>query len=163
MFNKPENPSVPSPIPNSSAPTEHAVLPKAKPAHGSSSNPSIPSALPQRSVYSTAEYSQRRNAPPPPPPSLNRESGARERNRKRRGRRQAEWAWVIVAAALFGVFILMGMSALLLVRASQTTQEIIPTADVALVMPTAVVARANFNQGELGETLALADGSLIEL
>ena len=133
------------------------------PPPAASVNPSIPSALPQRPVYSTSEFSQRRNTPPPPPPVSVRESGVRERNRKRRGRRQAEWAWVIVAAALFGVFILMGMSALLLVRASQNTQEVLPTADVALALPTAVVARANFSNGDLGDTLALPDGSLIEL
>ena len=88
------------------------------------------------------------------------ESAARERARRRRlqSRRGGEWAWVIVAFAMLGVVITIGMSVSLLLRASQESSEIIPTA--AAVLPTPVDARTSFTNadGMTGQEVILNDG-----
>src|SRR4051794_17658235 len=80
----------------------------------------------------------------PPAPSL-QESAARERMRRRRVNSRSkggEWAWVVIAAAIFGIVMVMGLSGFILLRASQSTQEVMPTAVIALPTPIEV-ANAN--------------------
>ncbi|MBE0690586.1 MAG: LCP family protein, partial [Anaerolineae bacterium] len=102
-----------------------------------------------------------------PPPSLARESSARARMRRRKLRsrsRGSEWAWVIVAFALLSAVIVTSMSVALLVRASQTSGDAIPT-NIA-VLPTAVDVRADFTSLttiEGGERVTLDDGRTITL
>ncbi len=135
-----------------SRPVEDAALP---------TTPKLP-------VYTTPQtylgYSG--NQPLPAPPPISRESAARERVRRRyvQQRKQGgEWAWVVIAVALLGFVILGGMSAVLLVSASTSQQEILPTATMPL--PTAVVARNAFpGSGEfVGQPFTLEDGRTIEL
>lgn len=128
--------------------------------------PSPSSQSPQ--VYSTSAYSQKsRSTPPPPPPDHN--SSARERSRRRRTnkRNQAgEWAWVIVASSMIGVFALVIIGILIVLRLPQDSQEVIPTADVAAELPTPVDARTEFvleNSDINGDILSLPDGSTIQL
>lgn len=102
-----------------------------------------------------------------PPPSLARESAARARMRRRKLRsrsRGSEWAWVIVAFALLSAVIVTSMSLALLVRASQTSTDAIPT-NIA-VLPTPVDARTDFTSLtaiEGGERVTLDDGRTITL
>jgi LCP family protein required for cell wall assembly len=128
--------------------------------------PSPSSQSPQ--VYSTSAYSQKsRSTPPPPPPDHN--SSARERSRRRRTskRNQAsEWAWVIIAGGMIGVFALVIIGILIVLRLPQGSQEVIPTADVAAELPTPVDARTEFvleNSDINGDILSLPDGSTIQL
>ena len=97
----------------------------------------------------------------PAPPTLTRESAARTRMRMRRvkSRRGGEWAWVVVAIALLGVFIVVGMIVSLLVRVSQANEEVIPTA--AAVLPTPVDARTAFSLDD--EQVVLNDGRTFAL
>lgn len=121
---------------------------------------SIPSPRP---VYSTKEYANKRNAPPPPPPMQN--SAVRDRVRKRRmnnrGNSAGEWVWVVVAGALFAVVLVVSFGAFVIVQASNAEVAPIPTADV--VLPTAVVARSDFSDVLIDDTLVLEDGSSIAL
>lgn len=127
--------------------------------------PTVPSARP---VYSTSDYAKRRQYDaPPPPPSNERDSAARQRAKKRRvqgGRTQrAEWAWVVVAATLFAVVLVISVGATVFVQASQTAPEIIPTADAA-ALPTPILAYSDFSdQIQLDRALILPDGSSVEL
>jgi polyisoprenyl-teichoic acid--peptidoglycan teichoic acid transferase len=118
-----------------------------------------------RPVYSTSDYTNRRTAAPPPPPL--RDSAARERIRKRRAfggsASVTDWAWVVVAAALFAIVIIVSVGAFMLVQSSRSEIEVLPTADVSAFLPTPVVVRNTFSDAELGETLAMPDGSSIEL
>jgi polyisoprenyl-teichoic acid--peptidoglycan teichoic acid transferase len=102
------------------------------------------------------------NQPLPPAPNL-QESAARERMRRRRVNSRSkggEWAWVVIAAAIFGIVMVMGLSGFVLLRASQTTQEVMPTAVIAL--PTAIeVASANGLQ--TGQQITLSDGRNLTL
>ena len=103
-----------------------------------------------------------RSANLPPAPSL-QESAARERMRRRRvssRNRGGEWAWVVIAAAIFGIVMVMGLSGFILLRASQTTQEVIPTAVVALPTPIEV---ANANGAQTGQQITLSDGRSLTL
>jgi polyisoprenyl-teichoic acid--peptidoglycan teichoic acid transferase len=93
--------------------------------------------------------------PPLPPP----ESGARQRMRQRRvssRNRGGEWAWVVVALAVFSVVVVISMSLFVVLQASQTKQEIIPTAVVAL--PTPVDVRPGSNRIQDGQQITLSDG-----
>jgi len=134
-----------------------------------SSQPTVPSASTNSpEVYSTTAYTQqKRSAPPPPPPEYN--SSARERSRKRRvkGRnKSSEWAWVLVAGSMIGVFALVIVGILIVLRLPQEDVEVIPTADVAAELPTPVDARTQFvsDGSEIdGNVLSLPDGSTIEL
>lgn len=108
------------------------------------------------------------NTLPPPAPPLVRESAARERMRRRRvvsRRKGGEWAWVVIAAAMLGVVVISSMAIFLLLRTSQTEQEIIPTAVAAL--PTAVDVRSDFSGlagvGGSGQQVILEDGRSIVL
>lgn len=97
--------------------------------------------------------------PPPPSPSL-QASAARERMRRRRvnsRNRGGEWAWVVIAAAIFGIVMIMGLSGFILLRASQSTQEVIPTAVIALPTPIEV-ANANGGNLQTGQQITLSDG-----
>lgn len=51
----------------------------------------------------------------------------------------------------------------MLVQSSRSEIEVLPTADVSAFLPTPVVVRNTFSDAELGETLAMPDGSSIEL
>jgi LCP family protein required for cell wall assembly len=77
----------------------------------------------------------------------------------------SEWAWVIMAAALFAVILIISVSTLLFVRASQANQDILPTASFVADLPTPVVAHQDFaGLGSVsGDTLVLPDGSSIAL
>lgn len=109
------------------------------------------------------------SAPPPPPP-LSRETAARIRARRRRSRSRrsgGEWAWVIVAGAIFSLVLLIGMSGVLIVRNMGSSPEIVPTAtlDVAL-LPPAVDLGAAQDQGGDGASnnlVVLGDGTPVEL
>lgn len=117
------------------------------------------------SVYSTRYYSQKDSSPPPPPPV--RESTARERIRRKRHMKNtaSEWAWVFVAAVLFAVVLVVSLSAFMYVRATQNDIIVVPTADIASLLPTPVVALSDFSDQPVstGETLTMPDGSTIEL
>jgi polyisoprenyl-teichoic acid--peptidoglycan teichoic acid transferase len=98
---------------------------------------------------------------PPPPQPLVRESAARQRVRRRHGTRSSgiEWAWVIVAAALLGVVIILGLSGVLLLRSSQTERPVLPTAVADLsALPTPVDLRTAGGQLVTGQTVTLSDG-----
>lgn len=101
----------------------------------------------------------------PMPPEMERQSAARERMRRRRVQsrsRGSEWAWVIVAAAIFGIVVIGSLSLFIILQASQTQAEVIPTA--AVVLPTPVDAREGFNgSGQTGEQITLNDGRSITL
>jgi polyisoprenyl-teichoic acid--peptidoglycan teichoic acid transferase len=136
--------------------------------NGHSAASTWPNQPPVRSAAPTATHYYKDTTIPPPPPSLSRESAARERMRRRRVRgrgRGGEWAWVIIAAAMFGVVVIISMSFFLLLRTSQETQEVIPTA--AAVLPTPVDARSDFsglNGGVgTGQQITLDDGRSIIL
>ncbi len=102
---------------------------------------------------------------PPPPPSLSRESAARERMRRRKvsGRQSGgEWAWVVIAVALFGVVITLSLTVAVVMRASRE-QDILPTAAFSLAaLPTAAdVSSASTVSGV--DALELGDGRRIAL
>jgi LCP family protein required for cell wall assembly len=71
--------------------------------------------------------------------------------------RGGEWAWVVIAAAIFGIVMIMGLSGFILLRASQTTQEVIPTAVIALPTPIEV-ANASGGSLQTGQQITLSDG-----
>jgi LCP family protein required for cell wall assembly len=132
---------------------------------GVPTEPSIPKATPPV-VYSTSAYSTRRSTPPPPPPAAYRDSGIRERSRRRRASRGgglSEWAWVVVAAALFGIVLVVSLGAVVVIRANQLPQEILPTADILASLPTPVVADSGASGAVLAESLIMPDGSNIRL
>lgn len=115
-----------------------------------------------RQVYSAREYADKR--PPPIPPPM-RASAARERTHKRRigrGSNSAgEWLWVILAGVLFAVVLVVSFGAFILVQSSESQVAAIPTADVTL--PTPVVAYNDYSNVLIDDTLAMPDGSSIEL
>jgi len=136
--------------------------------YDASEQPTIASAANVPPAYSTSEYSQQsRSVPPPPPPSRN--SGIRERSKKRRvqGRSNgSDWAWVIIAAAMMGVFAIVIISILVILRLPQDEISVIPTADVIAELPTPIDARTQFitdGSAITGDILSLPDGSSIEL
>ncbi len=98
----------------------------------------------------------------PPAPPLS-ESAARERMRRRRVTSRSkggEWAWVVIASAIFGIVMVMGFSGFVLLRASQSEQEIIPTAMIALPTPIEV---ASANGIQTGQQITLSDGRNLTL
>ena len=136
--------------------------------YDASEQPTIQSAANVPPAYSTSAYSQQsRSVPPPPPPSRN--SGIRERSNKRRvqGRNQgSEWAWVIIAAAMMGVFAIVIIGILVILRLPQDEISVIPTANVVAELPTPIDARTQFvtdGSAITGDVLSLPDGSSIEL
>ncbi len=105
---------------------------------------------------------------PPSPPPIARDSSARDRSRRRRVHSRGsggEWAWVVIALALLSVVVIVSMSVFVLLRASQTEEEVIPTA--AAVLPTPVDARTDFSSGqgnvEGAQEFTLSDGRSIIL
>lgn len=89
---------------------------------------------------------------------------ARSRARRKRRGNLAEWAWVVVAIALVGVVMLSSLSVVVAIRANTLPQEIIPTADVVAVLPTAVIADGfGGNSSFLADSLIMPDGSNIRL
>lgn len=122
---------------------------------------SIPSPRP---VYSTKDYADKRHMPPTPPPietSAVRDRVRRRRIHKRGNNPVSEWVWVVVAGALFAVVLVVSFGAFVMVQASNTETVPLPTADV--VLPTAVVARTDFSDVLVDNTLLLDDGSSIAL
>ena len=106
---------------------------------------------------------------PAPPPPISHESAARLRARRRRSRRRSsgfEWAWVIVAGAIFSIVLLVGMSGVLLLQNGGRDQEIVPTAtlDVAMLPPPVDVRE---DDGPLDQSdnsvVVLGDGQAVEL
>jgi len=117
-------------------------------------------------IFSTSYYSNPGRTVPPPPPPSDRQSAARNRVRKRRVQgKTSDWAWVILAGALFSVMIIVSLSIFLFFRVSQQEQEVVPTAAVADLLPTPVVAYTEFGDSGLGigDQLVLPDGSSIEI
>lgn len=110
-------------------------------------------------------YVPRVDKMPPSPPPLARESAARKRARRRRGRKSGgEWAWVIIAMTMVGVIIIIGLVAMLVLRSSTTSQEILPTAEMNLsALPTAVDSRSENEIPIDGQAITLDDGSSIIL
>lgn len=108
-------------------------------------------------------------APPPPVGDAlaGRDSAARDRMRRRRvsgsGRRAGgEWAWVIIAMAMIGVAVSISLVLFLVLRSARSTQEIMPTAAVAVsALPTPVDFRASVAGN--GASLTLSDGSNVIL
>lgn len=140
---------------NRAAPTVSSGQPRVEPPPPTRATPTVP-------IY----YA---NQPPPAlnEPQAQRDSAARERARRRRGRSRrsgGEWAWVVIAAAMLGVVIILSMSVTLLLRASQGI-EAMPTA--AVMLPTAVDARGDLSSfnGELpiGAQVTLDDGRSLVL
>lgn len=123
--------------------------------------PAAPTALHTSTVRSIPSV----DVPLPPPPVHH--SAARERVRRRRVKsrsRGGEWAWVVIAAAMMGIVIVLGMSVSLVLRVSQSTQEVITTA--AAILPTPVDVRADFaslSRASGGERVILSDGRSIAL
>lgn len=102
---------------------------------------------------------------PPPPPPTTSQSAARERMRRRRvsSRRGGEWAWVVIAGALFSVVVVISMSVFVMLRAAQAQEVFVPTA--AVVLPTPVDARDLTINGTPvnGQQITMADGRSIIL
>lgn len=120
---------------------------------------SIPSPRP---IYSIKDYENKTRTPPPPPPQTSAvRDRVRKRRRNQRGNSASEWVWVVVAAALFAVVLVVSFGAFVIVQASNTETIPLPTANVAL--PTAVVARNDFSETIVDDTLLLDDGSSIVL
>jgi LCP family protein required for cell wall assembly len=102
---------------------------------------------------------------PPPPPPLSRESAARVRMRRRRVQtRGGEWAWVIIAFALFGVVVTVSLTLFIMLKASQDKPAaVIPTAIVDLPTPVDVRSSAAIGGVVSGQQLTLNDGRSITL
>lgn len=128
------------------------------------SNPSeIQTSKTAEPVFSTRYYQKGYEAPPTPPA---RESAARERVRKRHHQRdhKLDWAWIMIAGVLFIVVIVISMSLFLILRSAGDNMEVIPTANVAEILPTPLLAHYNFASDlGIGKALELPDGSSIEL
>lgn len=91
-------------------------------------------------------------------------SRERMRQRRHRGRRRGgEWAWVVIAGALFSVVLIISVSVALIFRTTQTGVRVLPTAVGAL--PTPIDARQVYTGGELraGQQIVLDDGRSIVL
>ncbi len=125
----------------------------------------LPPATPTALHTSTVRSIPSLDGPLPPPPAHH--SAARERVRRRRVKsrsRGGEWAWVVIAAAMMGIVIVLGMSVSLVLRVSQSTQEVITTA--AAILPTPVDVRADFaslSRASGGERVILSDGRSVAL
>lgn len=123
--------------------------------------------VPHNRVTATPVDMYRNNmSAPPPPPSIMRESAARQRSRQRRvtgPSKGNEWAWVIIAAALFAVVVISSMSVFLFLRASRIQQEVLPTAEAISALPTPVDFRGNGGVPGIGNQLVLDDGTKIKL
>jgi polyisoprenyl-teichoic acid--peptidoglycan teichoic acid transferase len=131
-----------------------------KPNERSAEEASIP--LP-RPIYSTKDYADKRAVPPPPPPDMLR-SAPRERALKRRSSSKnsvADWAWVVIAGALFAVVLVVSFGALVYVQANQAGVVAIPTAEI--VLPTPVVVQNDYSNVLVDDTLVMQDGTSIEL
>jgi polyisoprenyl-teichoic acid--peptidoglycan teichoic acid transferase len=125
----------------------------------SSSNTSKPDVL-------TGQQQAPRASRIPPPPSRPRNSVGQVRPARRRQARRrssgADWAWVVIAIAIFGVVIVLGFTGMMLLRSFQTDPEVavLPTAsaDPAL-LPTPVDFRITIDQQfEVGEVVTLENG-----
>ena len=101
--------------------------------------------------------------PPPPPESQTRDLS---RRRRTRGKRGTEWAWVVIAGGMIGVFGIVIMGMLIVIRLPHSSQEVLATADLSTQLPTPVDARTDYiaDGRVVGvDVLPLQDGSLIDL
>lgn len=132
-----------------------------RPIYGSPNhNPSLP---PAPTIQNMPPVRQPYYGASLPSATSLQESAARERMRRRRvssRNRGGEWAWVVIAAAIFGIVVVMGLSGFVLLRASQSTQEILPTAAIALPTPVEV---ASANGLQTGQQITLSDGRNLTL
>ena len=116
-------------------------------------------------TYSTSQYLEKRGTNA----AGDYDSEQMRQVRRRRSRYRSglsEWAWVVIAGALFSVVLIMSLSAFLLVKAAQEAPEIVPTADISAALPTPVLALSDYANEvgmDIGETLLLADGTSIVL
>lgn len=103
---------------------------------------------------------------PTPPTPLYHETAARVRARRRASRRNKgiEWAWVIIAATLLVVIMVVGVSIVAILQNAGDAQEVIPTADANIAaLPTAVNLRTENTDVTVGQSVILDDGSSIVL
>jgi polyisoprenyl-teichoic acid--peptidoglycan teichoic acid transferase len=125
----------------------------------------------QRPPEGNGHYASYYNKPvAPPPPALSSESAARARVRRRRvnGRRGVgdEWAWVVIAAALLGVVVIISLSVFVFLRAVQNDTDPAIAANFNQVLPTPVDARTDPNDTTgfiTGQAVTLDDGRSIVL
>jgi polyisoprenyl-teichoic acid--peptidoglycan teichoic acid transferase len=130
---------------------------------------SAPQTLPKTPVVSNVPSSTAPlstfDMPSLPDPYQDRQSAARERMRKRKLQRRTggEWAWVVIAAALISVVLIISTSVVLITRVSE------PVSSNGLqiaVLPTAVLAQTNFSENgaplitdiSAGDQVVLDDG-----
>ena len=102
--------------------------------------------------------------PPPPPDPLAHQM--RRRRRTSGKRRGSEWAWVVLAGGMIGVFGIVILGMLVLLRLPQSSQEVLVTMDISTRLPTPVDARTDYiADGRIVgvDVLPLQDGSLIDL
>ena len=130
---------------------------------------------PERTVVNQNPVSTRQNnrpvpsansSIPMPPPAPQRAASARDRIAQRRdpnAKKRNDWAWVVIAAALIMVFIVVGVSLAALLNVSGQTSPGLEVANAPV--PTAVDARVNYPSmnGSAGQELKLDDGSSIIL
>ena len=120
-----------------------------------------------RPVYSIKHYAEKRPTIPVAPPHTQAVNSVRERARQRRvsGRQTSgDWAWVIIAAVLFTMVLVVSVGAFFFVQTTTPEIDIFPTADVVAALPTAMrPAQRQYDAGLLSERLILDDGTQIEL
>jgi polyisoprenyl-teichoic acid--peptidoglycan teichoic acid transferase len=99
-------------------------------------------------------------APPPPV-----ERGIPLRPRRPRRARSTDWAWFVIAGALFGVVLIVSLSLVAVLRATSEGIEVIPTQVVQL--PTPVDARTDLTGSSGGSTsgqqVTFANGTQVAL
>jgi LCP family protein required for cell wall assembly len=148
-----------SAVPEAPAPIDYQARPQNANVTASRAGATVSS---MNGVAPQPIYVPRVSKTPPPPPPLSRESAARERVRRRRatGRRPGgEWAWVIIAGALFSVVVIMSVSIYFLLRLSTDKAEILPTAVADLSqLPTPVSIRSDNNEIVSGQPITLDNG-----
>ena len=117
----------------------------------------------QRPANGLIFYSDENSAtiPVPPPPLVS----ATMAQRRVTGRKNkvGEWLWVLVAGALLAVILVGSLGAVIFVQASQANGIASVMTVTPEILPTAVLAYRHFDNIVLGESLALPDGSSIEL
>lgn len=95
---------------------------------------SVPSPMGNNGPVVTQQSTPRVNLPMPP--AAQRPSGARQRSYHRQvnaRQKGGEWAWVVIAAALLGVAVVMSLGMFVLVRASREAPDIVPTSESPVI------------------------------
>ncbi|MBC8100333.1 MAG: LCP family protein [Armatimonadetes bacterium] len=126
-----------------------------------SQQPTVQSPAPAQTPAFVYRNSGQTSLPPPAAPP--RDSAARLHQRRiNRRAKGGEWAWVIIAAALFGVAVLISLSMFFVLRWSRDAQAALPTAAVAFSeLPTPVDLRGD-GLGSAGR-IQFTDGTIVEL